>query len=291
MTLFRPLACAAASAACFLFPQLRAETGYRTGTVVLNAGGAADASSDPEVSLSQFRYQADLDQAIQAEKAPAQTDILGNSTLSYRMDLFGDIFSDQEKAMLSTGSKLFSSARLMLQDMRPSRGYISDRAVGGAAYARGISTSILTGADQTGDVWAPLTSWAVPGAAFHQAMGNQIAPIVWDFSEKSRGSDYGGATFLEKAVVLLPGGGSIANQLEVAELKVTLQCLVTGRWPTFSHMENVDYEKFCKIWLKRIANVALANYVSTLMTPKNTGNAGASARLHSPPPVTLNYRF
>jgi len=291
MNSLRPLVCAAASAACCLFPSLRADTGYRNGTAVVTQGDAT-ASLDTEVTLDQLQYQSDLDQAIRGEKAAPHQEILGNSTLSYRLDIFGDIFSDQEKAMLSTGTKLLSSARLMARDMQPNRAWQSDRAVGGAAYARGISTSILTTADQTGDVWAPLTSWSVPGGTFRGAMGNQLAPIVWDYSEQSRGSGFGGATFLEKAVVLLPGGGSIATQLGVAELKVTFQCLVTGRWPTFSHMENMDYEKFCKIWAKRIANVALANYVSSLMIPKPTGRpAGSAARLHSPPPVTLNYRF
>lgn len=291
MNSLRPLVCAAASAACFLSPFLRADTGYRNGTAVLTPGDGPG-STDAETALDQGRYTSDLGQAIQDQKAPAQKEILGNSTLSYRLDIFGDIFSDQEKAVLSTGTKLLGSARLMARDMKPYRAWQSDRAVGGAAYARGISTSILTAADQTGDVWAPLTSWSVPGGTMRGAMGNQIAPIIWDFSEQSRGSGFGGATFLEKAVVLLPGGGSIATQLEVAELKVTLQCLVSGRWPTFNHMENLDYEKFCKIWAKRVANVVLANYVSSLMIPKATGKpAGSSARLHSPPPVTLNYRF
>ena len=289
MNVLRPIVCAAVCTACFLTPHLRADTGFRNGTVLDTTG----TSADTEATLEQIRYQADLNQALSTEKAQAPKEILGNSTLSYRLDVFGDLFSDQEKAVLSTGSKVLGSARLMLRDVQANRSYLSDRAVGGGAYARGISTAILTGADQTGDVWAPLTSWSVPGGTLGQAMGNQIAPIMWDFSEKSRGTDFSGATFLEKAVVLLPGGGSIATQLEVAELKVAFQCLVTGRWPTFSHMENMDYEKFGKIWLKRIANVALANYVSTLMTPKTTpGRPGSmSARLHSAPPVTVNFRY
>jgi len=292
MKLLRPLVCAAASAALVLPSLLRADSGYRTGTV-LDTTATVDTAPDAETSADELRYQADLTTALQNEK-PTVTpkDIIGNSTLSYRLDVFGDIFTDQEKAVLSTGQKLVGSTRMMLRDVEPSRAYLTQRGAGGAAYARGISTSILTGADQSGDVWAPLTSWSVPGGTFRGAMGNQIAPIMWDFSEKSRGTDFGGATFLEKAVVLLPGGGSIVNQLEVAELKVSLQCIVTGRWPTFSHMENIDYDKFCKVWLKRIANVALAECVAGLMIPKNAGGVGSpSARLHTPPPVTINYRF
>jgi hypothetical protein len=291
MKLFRPLACAAASAAFVLTPFLRADTGYPTG-LVLNTTATASTTADTEATLKEIRYQADLDTALADQKPLAPTkEVIGNSTLSYRLDIFGDIFTDQEKAVISTGQKLVGSARMMLRDVQPGRAYLTQRGAGGSAYARGISTSILTGADQTGDVWAPLTSWSVPGGTLHQAMANQLAPIVWDFSERSRGSSFG-ATFLEKAVVLLPGGGSIANQLEVAELKVGLQCLVTGRWPTFAHLESIDYDKFCKVWVKRIANVALANYVSTLMTPRNAGKPGSpSARLHTPPPVTVNYRF
>ena len=126
------------------------------------------------------------------------------------------------------------------------------------------------------------------------SMDNQIAPLVWDLSEQSRAANFSSATFIEKAVIFLPAGGaSIASQVELAEFKVGLQSLVSGKWPTFKHLEDVDYERFCKVWLRRVVNVAMANYVSTLLTPKNAGKAGetVAAKLRGAPPVTVNYRF
>ena len=304
MKLLLPLLCAAATALCLAHSTVYAEPDAAHANFILDTTGlettdlpislAAPGSETGDLTLAQSRYQADLTQAMSTETAPKKHLALDNTTMSYRLAILGDLFTPGERAFLSNSSKLYSAARDMIKDSSSTRLDVSEEGSHGSAYSKAISKSLITAADPTGNVWGPLTSFSAANGGMRASMDNQIAPLVWDLSEQSRAASFSSATFIEKAVIFLPAGSaSIASQVEMAEFKVGLQSLVSGKWPTFKHLEDVDYDHFCKVWLRRIANVAMANYVSTLLTPKNAGKAGetVAAKLRGAPPVTVNYRF
>lgn len=250
-------------------------------------GDPTDTQTQQQVALE--HSEADLAAAISAEDSGHRHKVLDNTAVAYRLNILGGLFSNQEKAELSIVSKVVGASRELARAASAGHAAWSQRGALGSEYARGVGTAVVTAADATGSAWNPLTTWMTPRGSVSGALANQMAPMIWDLSEKSRAPDWNGVSVWEKSVVLLPSGGSLVQQLEFAEAKVLFQSAVSGNWPSFGRLQDLDYERFGKVWLRRIANVAVAGCVAELLTPKVAKNS--TAHFHGPPPVTLNYRF
>lgn len=234
-----------------------------------------------------------------------------NTAISYRLEIFGDLFTPAERDELKVSANLLGSARAMLHAESASSLQNNARASGGSAYAGAISASLVFGSGTTAADWPALSEWAPPRGSIRGGLTRELVPMGWDLAERSRnGSANGGAAWIERAVAILPyPHGSQTWQAGAAGLRVGTLSLLSGSWPSLDRMTAADFSNFCKVWFKRSVNLALADVVGSLLTPKNlTGAALASAgplspagtiraervrleRAHPAPPVTLYYTF
>jgi hypothetical protein len=205
------------------------------------------------------------------------------------LQVFGNLFTPGERALLNTSSQLFGTARTMSRIESTTPQVRDAQASAGSAYASAISASLVySGGRNSGGPLAPLV-WGQPGGSLRDTWERQLLPMASDWAERSRGEDAKassgrGSVWMERAVALAPmPHGSQLLQAGATGLRIGTLSLISGNWPKFGEMDRSQFAGFCRVWIKRTLNAALATGIGSLMAQKNVSIEGAEGQAIATP--------
>jgi len=243
---------------------------------------AQTAASDPAAAA--LFSQAQQDARIGSASSAAPLLVPEPTPLSLRLEIWSDLFSPGEQAVLKTSSEALSAVRVMARVESGSASLHASELSRGPDSAAAISTALVYGGGGA-DAWSAPVSWGQPGTSLGKAFSQKLIPMGSDFAARSRAIEAPGSrssvtAFFEEAVAIMPspqGGTSVQAGTAVARLGAI--SLLSGDWPNFGRMTAADCTRFCKVWIKRTLNAAISTEIGELMTPRGLDGLSEGRRV------------
>jgi hypothetical protein len=255
-----------------------------------------NASLDEESDAVSAESEAARAKAAESVDPDTRETVPTNTPLSFRLQVFGNLFTPQEQVLLNNSSQLFGTMRAMARTESASPALRNAQASAGSAYASAISASLIyAGGRSSEESLLPLV-WGQPGGSLRDAWERQMIPMATDWAERSRAEDSptlsgGASVWMERAVALAPmPHGSQLFQAGATGVRIGALSLISGKWPRFGEMDRSQFAKFCRVWIKRTLNAALATGIGSLMMQKNVSFEGGEGQAIATPASLASFQ-
>ena len=218
-------------------------------------------------------------------KAPGQIPpkLTGGTCVPYGFTEWGDLFTERQRAVLTTLADLVGAAREKTKRDAVAAGLADDGlgleagGTGATAYSEAISVYLGFCVSKLTAYHCCLAIWRVPEGKSGRAFGRQSIPMVWDFPECN--------PFLEA------GGGWLGATKDCAKVIDTFSFRASGRVtqaaaqdqpatinpsyyictdpPYYDNVAYADLSDFFYVWLRYILHPVFPKLLATIAVPKS----------------------
>ena len=228
------------------------------------------------VTLESSPAIADLPPTVESVPLPntAPRGLMGGTPRSYNVEAWGGLLTPADGRLIAGISNVVDKAR---------DGVHATNAP--ATFASAISVSMVFSIDRNSEDWPALTSWIPIQGTVRRALRQQVLPMAWDYASRHPfGASAGGLGpelyWMEKAIAAVPvaklGRGWVDGALA---FRAGAMEITSADRPKHRYSGSSDFSDYVRVWLKRTANVALAEGLAALMTAKEPSvGPGAQCR-------------
>lgn len=239
---------------------------------VTRAGAQAPAPVTPELIATSDRFvpASEIpDPLASPPRRPAPDALPDTSSWAYRLDIWRDLFTPGETAVLRSSSDILTFERAVRRVESSGPIQRGNQEAAGDAFATAVSSSFVYFGDREADPFLDPVVLGQPGVSFERAFERQAVPMASDLAQRSRGGDRydhldGISLWVARTVALVPARGSMGSRAGFAAVQIGTVSVLSGTWPDLTRMSAADFARFGRAWIRRTANALLATELGRL---------------------------